>query len=57
MSPDPSISLSISPLSSYGVTENNVAEVVTKAERASSMQGNPLKLTPEELAGILQRAL
>ena len=49
--------LSVLPLSSYGVTENDVAEVVAKAERASSMQGNPLKLTPGELIEVLRRAL
>lgn len=49
--------LSVRSLSSYGVTERDVAEVVAKAERASSMQGNPVKLTTEELEEVLGQAL
>lgn len=49
--------LSVRPLSSYGVTKRDVAEVVAKAERASSMQGNPVGLTTEELEEVLGQAL
>jgi len=49
--------LAIPPLSSYGVTRDAFADIVSKAERASSMQGNPIRLTPDELTGILEHAL
>ncbi len=44
-------------LAAYGVRPENIAELAGKAAQASSMKGNPVALTPEELAGILDRAL
>jgi len=44
-------------LSTYGVKEEHVAEVVEKAEKASSMKANPIVLTRDELAVTLRRAL
>jgi alcohol dehydrogenase class IV len=44
-------------LAAYGVRTEDVAELAAKAAQASSMKGNPIALTPEELAGILDRAL
>lgn len=44
-------------LSTYGVKEEHVAEVVEKAEKASSMKANPIVLTRDELAATLRRAL
>jgi alcohol dehydrogenase class IV len=44
-------------LSAYGLTVEAIPEVAEKARIASSMQGNPLPLTGEELAGILREAL
>ena len=44
-------------LGAYGVTEGDVARVVEPARRASSMQGNPIALTDEELAEVLRAAL
>ena len=41
----------------YGLTENSVAEAVAKAEKASSMKGNPIVLHDEELSTLLTRAL
>ncbi len=49
--------LKIPPLSEYGLTKADFALLVDKAGRASSMQGNPVKLTPTELTEILERAL
>jgi alcohol dehydrogenase class IV len=49
--------LNVPPLSSFGLTAADIPEVVPKAQRASSMQGNPLVLTPEELTQILEQAL
>ena len=47
----------IQPLSSCGVNERDIAEVVSKAERASSMKGNPIILSTAELTEVLLRAL
>ncbi len=49
--------LKIPPLSEYGLTKADFALLVDKAGRASSMQGNPVKLTAGELTEILERAL
>lgn len=43
-------------LAEYGVGEGQVEEVVTKSRRASSMQGNPVVLTEDELVGVLRAA-
>lgn len=49
--------LAVPPLADFGVTEADIPEVVAKAQRASSMQGNPIDLTNEELAEILHQAV
>jgi alcohol dehydrogenase class IV len=49
--------LSVPSLSHFGVTEADIAEVVVKAQKASSMQGNPIVLTVEELTQVLQQAI
>ena len=49
--------LNLPPLSSYGVHEGDFPEIVTKAQRASSMKGNPIKLTEDELLNILTSAI
>jgi alcohol dehydrogenase class IV len=49
--------LKILPLQTYGVRREHIAELVEKATKASSTKANPIALTPEELAGILERAL
>jgi alcohol dehydrogenase class IV len=48
--------LSIPNLTTLGMKTADVALIVEKAAVASSMQGNPLKLTTEELTEILTRA-
>ncbi|UCH25663.1 MAG: iron-containing alcohol dehydrogenase [Trueperaceae bacterium] len=49
--------LDVSSLGALGLDSNQIPEVVEKAARASSMKGNPIDLSTEELEGILQRAL
>jgi len=43
-------------LGAYGVTEADVPVLVEKSAVASSMQGNPIQLTREEMGEILRRA-
>ena len=49
--------LQIPGLRAYGVTSDHVSLLVEKAAQASSMQANPLPLTPGELAAIVLRSL
>ncbi|MEI6350434.1 MAG: iron-containing alcohol dehydrogenase [Verrucomicrobiota bacterium] len=49
--------LQIPPLNRYGITAAHTAQLVEKAAAASSMKGNPLPLTSDELTEILSRAL
>jgi len=51
------LELQIPPLSSYGIQERDVPTLVEKAAKASSMKGNPLTLTTDELGEVLTRAL
>lgn len=48
--------LNIPPLSSYGVTPAEHDLLVDQAAAASSMKGNPVPLTPDELRGVLAAA-
>jgi alcohol dehydrogenase class IV len=49
--------LEIPPLRAYGVGEADVPDLVEKAAQASSMKGNPIVLTPEELRQIVEGAI
>lgn len=49
--------LQVPGLSTYGLTTSDFPAVIEKSAVASSMQGNPIKLTTEEMADILTRAL
>ena len=49
--------LKIPGLSTYGITEDDFPSIIDKAKRASSMKANPVDLTDDELADILQSAL
>ncbi len=49
--------LNVPGLGSYGLTLADFPTVIEKSAVASSMQGNPLKLTTAEMAEILSRAL
>ena len=44
-------------LSDYGVREADFAEIMAAAGKSSSMQGNPIGLTEQELSRILTQAL
>jgi alcohol dehydrogenase class IV len=49
--------LDVPSLGSYGVTVADFPLLIEKATVSSSMQGNPIKLTPDEMGEILARAL
>ncbi|HSB15892.1 MAG TPA: iron-containing alcohol dehydrogenase [Bryobacteraceae bacterium] len=49
--------LSVSPLRTYGIGDRDVPELVQKAAKASSMKGNPITLSGDELTELLVRAL
>ena len=49
--------LEIPPLRTYGVTEADLPVLSEKAANASSMKGNPVALTKDELCEIISRAL
>jgi len=49
--------LEIPPLRAYGVSEADITDLVEKAAQASSMKGNPIVLTAEELRQIIARAI
>jgi alcohol dehydrogenase class IV len=44
-------------LADLGLTHADIPMVVEKAARASSMQGNPIKLTTAELTAIVEHSL
>lgn len=49
--------LAIPGLASYGLVDNGIPDLIQKASVASSMQGNPIKLTMEELEEIVKMAM
>lgn len=49
--------LQISPLRTYGLTHADFPTLIKNAAKASSMQGNSIKLTDEEMGEILERSL
>jgi alcohol dehydrogenase class IV len=49
--------LSIPGLASYGLNQAEIEPVVTAAQRASSMHGNPIELRDEEVSEIVTRSL
>ena len=49
--------LKVPNLSAFGITEKHFPELIKRAKNASSMKGNPVVLTDEELAEILRKAL
>jgi alcohol dehydrogenase class IV len=48
--------LEVPPLTTFGFTEKDYPAAVEKAQKASSMKGNPITLTDDELMQILQDA-
>ena len=51
------VDLAIPRLSSFGLTEASLPVIVERADAASSTRSNPVKLTAEQLAEIVRRAL
>jgi alcohol dehydrogenase class IV len=49
--------MNVPPLSRFGLSEADFPAVVAQAQQASSMKGNPLPLTDQEVTGILQHAM
>ena len=49
--------LNVPPLSTFGIKEENFPLIVEKSRNASSMKGNPINLTDEELTEILRKAI
>ena len=49
--------LKLPPLADYKITEADFPPLVEKAQAASSMKGNPIQLSAEELVKILRQAL
>lgn len=49
--------LAIPRLSSWGIASVDLPEIVSQAARSSSMKGNPVALTPDELRAVLSAAL
>jgi alcohol dehydrogenase class IV len=49
--------LDVPPLAAHGVTEEGFPLIIEKAAKSSSMKGNPIELTVEEMEEILRRAL
>ncbi len=49
--------LDVPPLSRYGMSADDIPTLVQKAGKSSSMKGNPVTLTPDEMTAILQQAL
>jgi alcohol dehydrogenase class IV len=48
--------LQVEPLAQLGLSRADFPAVVAKSQKASSMQGNPIRLSEEELLEILQMA-
>ena len=49
--------LKVPPLSTFGISQADIPVVVEKSKNASSMKGNPIRLTDEELTEILNGAV
>jgi alcohol dehydrogenase class IV len=49
--------LKVPSLVEFGLKEADLATVVANSEKASSMKGNPIALTPRELTEILRKAI
>lgn len=51
------ITLKIPPLSAFGLKQSDFELLVTNAQNSSSMKGNPIQLTIDELSSILEDSL
>ena len=53
---DLTAALQIPGLGAYGLTDADTGEVVAATQRASSMTGNPIDLTDDEVAEVFHRS-
>jgi alcohol dehydrogenase class IV len=51
------VDLNVPPLSSFGITPNDFPTIIAQAQKASSMQGNPIELNALELREILHQTV
>jgi alcohol dehydrogenase class IV len=49
--------ISVPRLSKFGLAQNDLPDIAGKAQKSSSMKGNPVQLTLEELIEILEKSL
>lgn len=49
--------LVVPPLAEYGVTSDDIEDLVERAQRASSMRGNPITLSHQELCHLVREAM
>jgi alcohol dehydrogenase class IV len=50
------LALKVPALSEFGLKERDFSTVVAKAQKSSSMKGNPISLTDDELMAILKKS-
>jgi len=50
------LALKVPALSEFGLTKEHFPTVVAKSQKSSSMKGNPIKLTDDELLAVLSQA-
>ncbi len=50
------LQLKVPPLSKFGLKEQDFPAVIAKAQKSSSMKGNPVALTEDELISILKKS-
>ena len=50
-------SLKIPPLSEFGMTESMIPALVENAQHASSMKGNPVKLSDEQISEVIMKSI
>jgi len=53
---DVCLELKVPPLSESGLKEQDLPTVVAKSQKSSSMKGNPITLTDDELIAILKKS-
>jgi alcohol dehydrogenase class IV len=49
--------LSVPPLSAFGLSEEHLPAIAEKALNSSSMKGNPIQLTADEIIDLIRQAL
>jgi alcohol dehydrogenase class IV len=49
--------MNVPPLRVYGMTRSDIPALIDKSQKSSSMKGNPVQPTREELRNIIEKAL